>query len=127
MARIAGVDIPSDKRLEIALTYIHGIGLKRSQIIAERAKIDKNKRVKDLTDAELGRIKDTLESSFQVEGALRKETKLNIDRLIRVRAYRGLRHLSGLPTRGQRTKTNARTRKGPVKVAIKNKAKPAKK
>lgn len=127
MARISGVDIPNDKRLEIALTYIHGIGKKSAQEVANRAKIDKNTKVKDLTDADLGRLKEAIEANFKVEGNLRKETKLNIDRLIRIKAYRGTMHRRGLPVRGQRTKTNARTRKGPVKMAVKKKVKAGKK
>ena len=128
MARVAGVDIPSGKRVEIAIRYIYGIGPKRAKIIMEHAKIDNSKRVKDLSDAELGRIKSAIESEdFQVEGALRKERKMNIDRLIYIRSYRGEMHRKGLPVRGQRTKTNARTRKGPAKAAVKKKAKPGKK
>ena len=123
MARIAGINIPQNKIVSIALTYIHGIGSKRANFIAEHAKIDRNKRVKDLTDAELGKIKDVIEENFSVEGSLRKSTKLDIDRLIRIRSHRGVMHRRGLPVRGQRTKTNARTRKGPVKLAVKNKAK----
>jgi small subunit ribosomal protein S13 len=127
MARVAGIDIPGDKRLEIALTYIHGIGKKTAQLVSDYAKIDKNVKVKDLSDAELGRLKEAIESNFKVEGALRKDTKMNIERLMRIKAYRGVMHRRGLPVRGQRTKTNARTRKGPVKMAVKKKAKPGKK
>jgi small subunit ribosomal protein S13 len=119
MARVAGVDIPSGKRVLISLTYIYGIGKVRSKNLLDKVGIDQNKRVKDLTDSELGEIKKVIESDYEVEGALRKEIKLAIDRLRYINSYRGLRHRKGLPTRGQRTKTNARTRKGPAKVASK--------
>ena len=127
MARVAGVDIPSNKRVEIALTYIYGIGKNRAQFIMKHAKIDNKTRVKELTDAELGKIKDVIEGNFKVEGALRKDIHLDIKRLIDIKCHRGVMHRKGLPVRGQRTKTNARTRKGPAKIAIKNKVKPAKK
>jgi small subunit ribosomal protein S13 len=127
MARVAGVDIPSSKRVLISLTYIYGIGRVRSKNLLEKVKIDPNKRVKDLTDSELGDIKKVIELDYEVEGALRKEIKLAIDRLRYINSYIGTRHRKGLNTRGQRTKTNARTRKGPSKMAVKNKVKPSKK
>ena len=123
MARIAGVDIPNNKRIEIALTYIFGIGKKSSQKILTNAKINFDTRTKDLTDKEIGVIVSLIESELKVEGELRKEIRLNIKRLIDIKSYRGLRHKKGLPVRGQKTKTNARTRKGPAKMAITNKKK----
>ncbi|MBL8028120.1 MAG: 30S ribosomal protein S13 [Fibrobacteres bacterium] len=123
MARIAGVDIPNNKRSEIGLTYIHGIGKTRSRKILSASNIDFNKRVADLTEDELTSIRKIIESEFPVEGALRTERMMNIKRLIEIGAYRGLRHRRGLPVNGQRTKTNARTRKGPRKtIANKKKA-----
>jgi small subunit ribosomal protein S13 len=123
LARIAGVDIPNNKRCEIGLTYIHGIGKARSQKILTTSKIDYNKRVADLTEDELTSIRKIIESEFPVEGALRTERMMNIKRLVEIGAYRGLRHRRGLPVNGQRTKTNARTRKGPRKtIANKKKA-----
>ncbi|MGB9807568.1 MAG: 30S ribosomal protein S13 [Thermosulfidibacteraceae bacterium] len=116
MARIAGVDLPKDKRVEIALTYIFGIGKSSSKKILEKAGVDPNKRVKDLTPEEVGRIRDIIDKEYKVEGELRKEIAMNIKRLIDIGCYRGLRHLAGLPVRGQRTRTNARTRKGPRKT-----------
>ncbi|ADQ41224.1 30S ribosomal protein S13 [Caldicellulosiruptor acetigenus I77R1B] len=116
MARIAGVDLPREKRVEIALTYIFGIGLSRSKQILRDTGVDPNKRVKDLTDDEVARIRDYIDKNFKVEGELRAEIARNIKRLIDIRCYRGLRHLRGLPVRGQRTRTNARTRKGPRKT-----------
>lgn len=116
MARIAGVDLPREKRVEIALTYIFGIGLSRSKQILRDTGVDPNKRVKDLTDDEIARIRDYIDKNFKVEGELRAEIARNIKRLIDIRCYRGLRHLRGLPVRGQRTRTNARTRKGPRKT-----------
>ncbi|WAM32447.1 30S ribosomal protein S13 [Caldicellulosiruptor naganoensis] len=116
MARIAGVDLPREKRVEIALTYIFGIGLSRSKQILRDTGIDPNKRVKDLTDDEVAKIREYIDKNFKVEGELRAEIARNIKRLIDIRCYRGLRHLRGLPVRGQRTRTNARTRKGPRKT-----------
>ena len=122
MARIAGVDSPREKRIEIGLTYIYGIGRVSSNRILAEAKVDPNTRVKDLTDEEVGRIKDVIDASQTVEGDLRREIALNIKRLQEIGCYRGIRHRKGLPVRGQKTKTNARTRKGPKKT-IANKKK----
>ncbi|WPX07874.1 30S ribosomal protein S13 [Anaerocellum danielii] len=116
MARIAGVDLPREKRVEIALTYIFGIGLSRSKQILRDTGVNPDKRVKDLTDDEVAKIRDYIDKNFKVEGELRAEIARNIKRLIDIRCYRGLRHLRGLPVRGQRTRTNARTRKGPRKT-----------
>lgn len=123
MARIEGVNLPSSKRIEYALPYIFGIGLVRSQAILSEVKISPDKRVKDLTDAEIAAIQKIITENYTVEGELRKEITLNIKRLQEIGSYRGLRHKRGLPVRGQRTKTNARTRKGPKKnpVALKRK------
>lgn len=127
MARIAGVDLPRDKRVEIGLTYIYGIGLTRSQEILAETKINPDTRVKDLSDAEVAALRATVESNYQVEGDLRRWEAMNIKRLIDIASYRGRRHRSGLPVRGQRTRTNARTRRGRrLTVAGKKKA-PAKK
>ena len=117
MARIAGVDIPRNKRVEISLTYIFGIGKNTSNKILEKAGVDKNIRVKDLTEEQVAQIRNFVEE-YKVEGELRKEIRLNIKRLLDIKSYRGLRHRNGLPVRGQKTKTNARTRKGPVKMAV---------
>ena len=122
MARIAGVDLPREKRVEIGLTYIYGIGRISSNHILAEAKVNPDTRVKDLTDEEVGRIKDVIDASQLVEGDLRRETALNIKRLQEIGCYRGIRHRKGLPVRGQKTKTNARTRKGPKKT-IANKKK----
>lgn len=123
MARIAGVDIPRDKRVEYALPYIYGIGLTTSQHILERTGIDPSTRVRDLTDEEVGRLRDIIEKEMRVEGDLRREIALNIKRLIDIGSYRGLRHRRGMPLRGQRTKTNARTRRGPKRaIGLKKKA-----
>ena len=122
MARIAGVDIPNNKRVEIALTYIYGIGLKSSKDILAKTGIDPDKRAKDLTDDEIAKLRDEIENNYTVEGELRREVALNIKRLVEINCYRGIRHRKGLPVRGQRTKTNARTRKGPAKT-IANKKK----
>ena len=116
MARIAGVDLPRDKRVEIGLTYIYGIGLSSSQEILAKTGINPDTRVRDLTEEEVQKIRETIGEEYKVEGDLRRETALNIKRLIEVNSYRGKRHRSGLPLRGQRTKTNARTRKGPRKA-----------
>ena len=117
MARIAGVDIPRNKRVEISLTYIFGIGRITSNEILEKAGVDKDIKVKDLTEEQVGKIR-TIVEEYKIEGELRKEIRLNIKRLLDIKSYRGLRHRNGLPVRGQKTKTNARTRKGPVKMAI---------
>ena len=122
MARIAGVDLPREKRVEIGLTYIYGIGLSSSQKILKDAGINPDTRVKDLTDDDVNLIRKAMEH-YKVEGDLRREVALNIKRLTEIGCYRGLRHRRGLPVRGQRTKTNARTRKGPRKLVSKSKAK----
>lgn len=116
MARIAGVDLPRDKRVEIGLTYILGIGLSSSQKILAKTGVNPDTRVRDLTEDEVQKIREVIGSEYKVEGDLRRETALNIKRLIEVNSYRGKRHRAGLPVRGQRTKTNARTRKGPRKA-----------
>ena len=122
MARIAGVNIPTNKRVIIALTYIHGIGRKTAVDIADKLGIDHARRVQDLTDEEVLRIRETIDSDYQVEGDLRRDTAVNIKRLMDLACYRGLRHRRGLPVRGQRTHTNARTRKGkPKPIAGKKK------
>ena len=113
MARIAGVDLPREKRVEIGLTYIYGIGLKSSQDILEKTGIDPNIRVKDLSETDVGKLRDTIEKGYRVEGDLRREVSMNIKRLIEIGSYRGIRHRRGLPVRGQSSKQNARTRKGP--------------
>ena len=123
MARIVGVDLPVQKRVEIALTYIYGVGRTRSNSVLHRAGIDPNKRVRDLMDEEINRIRKILEEEGAVEGELRKEVTMNIRRLIEVGSYRGARHRRNLPVRGQRTHTNARTRKGPRKGTVANKKK----
>ncbi|MGI6486238.1 MAG: 30S ribosomal protein S13 [Thermoanaerobacterales bacterium] len=116
MARIAGVDLPRDKRVEIALTYIYGIGLSKSRKILEEADVNPDTRVKNLAEKEITKLRDIIEKHHKVEGDLRKEVALNTKRLVEIGCYRGIRHRKGLPTRGQRTRTNARTRKGPVKT-----------
>lgn len=113
MARIAGVNIPTQKRVEIALTYIYGIGLTSSQKILQKAGVDPDVRVGDLTDADVAKIRSVIDAEHKVEGDLRREVSMNIKRMTDLGCYRGLRHRRGLPVRGQRTKTNARTRKGP--------------
>ena len=118
MARIAGVDLPREKRVEIGLTYIYGIGLTSSQKILEQAGVNPDTRIKDLTEAEIVKLRDLIEKEHVVEGNLRREVSFNIKRLIDIGSYRGRRHRMGLPVRGQRTKTNARTRKGPSKSSI---------
>ncbi|MBA5777933.1 30S ribosomal protein S13 [Stappia sp. F7233] len=115
MARIAGVNIPTNKRVVIALQYIHGIGSKFAQEIIEKVNIDSARRVSELTDAEVLAIRETIDRDYMVEGDLRRDTAINIKRLMDLGCYRGLRHRRGLPVRGQRTHTNARTRKGPAK------------
>ena len=122
MARIAGVDIPNNKRVEIALTYIYGIGRKSANDILAKTGVDPDKRAKDLTEEEIAKLRDVIENSYTVEGDLRREVALNIKNMIEINCYRGIRHRKGLPVRGQRTKTNARTRKGPAKtIATKKK------
>jgi small subunit ribosomal protein S13 len=116
MARIAGVDLDRAKRIEAALPYIFGIGPTAARAILVEANVDPNTRVKDLTDAEVARLRNVIEEGHKVEGALRAEVAANVKRLIAINSYRGLRHKKGLPVRGQRTKTNARTRKGPRKT-----------
>ena len=116
MARIAGVDVPRDKRIEIAMTYIYGVGLPTSQRVLKEAEVNPDTRVKDLTEDELGRIREVLDKTTIVEGDLRREVALNIKRLTEIGCYRGIRHRRGLPVRGQKTKTNARTRKGPKRT-----------
>ena len=115
MARIAGVNIPTNKRVEIALQYIHGIGPRTAKDILEKVGIEEARRVNQLTDAEVLQIRETIDRDFTVEGDLRRENSMNIKRLMDLASYRGLRHRKGLPVRGQRTHTNARTRKGPAK------------
>lgn len=121
MARIAGVDLPRNKRVEAALPYIYGVGLTASRHILAKTKINPDTRVKDLTEDEISSIKKILDSEYRVEGDLRREVSMNIKRLMEIGCYRGLRHRKGLPVRGQRTKTNARTRKGPRKAIKKSK------
>jgi len=116
LARIAGVNIPTGKRVEIALTYIHGIGRTNATKICDHVGIPQERRVFDLTEDELARIRDTIDKDYQVEGELRRELAINVKRLMDLGCYRGLRHRRGLPVRGQRTHTNARTRKGPAKA-----------
>lgn len=116
MPRILGVDIPREKRTVIALGYLYGVGRNNAVNILEEAKVDPNKRAKDLTEKEISAITAVIQKSYKVEGDLRREVQQNIKRLLDVRCYRGLRHLKGLPVRGQRSKTNARTRKGPRKA-----------
>lgn len=126
MPRIAGVDIPLDKRIEVGLTYIYGVGKIISKEILKEAKIDINTKSKDLTDQEVAAIREILENQYTVEGELRKEVQGNIRRLVEIGCYRGVRHRSGLPTRGQKTKSNARSRKGPRGTAIAKKKKAGK-
>ena len=116
MARIAGVDLPRDKRVEIGLTYIYGIGLASSRKILEEAGVDPDIRVKDLSEEDAGKIRKIIDSEYLVEGDLRREVSMNIKRLMEIGSYRGIRHRRSLPVRGQKTKTNARTRKGPKKT-----------
>ena len=116
MARIAGVDLPREKRVEIGLTYIYGIGLTSSRKILEEAGVDPDIRVKDLSEEDAGKIRKIIDSEYMVEGDLRREISMNIKRLMEIGSYRGIRHRRSLPVRGQKTKTNARTRKGPKKT-----------
>ncbi|ACL25860.1 MULTISPECIES: 30S ribosomal protein S13 [Chloroflexus] len=112
MARIAGVDIPRNKKIEIAITYIYGIGRSNGMDVLRKANVDPNRRVRDLTEEEVGRIREIIDREYRVEGDLRREVQLNIKRLMDIGCYRGLRHRRGMPVRGQRTRTNARTRRG---------------
>ncbi len=121
MARIAGVDLPREKRVEIGLTYIYGIGRTKSNEILKEAGINPDTRVKDLTEDEVIKIREIIDKGYKVEGDLRRDTALNIKRLMEIRCYRGVRHSKNLPVRGQRTKTNARTRKGPRKLVANKK------
>lgn len=121
MARIAGVDLPREKRVEVGLTYVYGIGHPSAVRILKEAGVDLNTRVRDLTDDEVAKIRDVIDKSQKVEGDLRREVALNIKRLIEIGCYRGIRHRKGLPVRGQKTKTNARTRKGPRKTVANKK------
>jgi len=121
MARIAGVDLPREKRVEAALPYIYGIGPTRSREILKKTKISPDKRVKDLSEEEISLIKQAIEHDYRVEGDLRREVSMAIKRLMDIGCYRGLRHRKGLPVRGQRTHTNARTRKGPRRSIVRNK------
>ena len=123
MARISGIDLPNAKRVEIGLTYIYGVGRKVSNDILFKAKIDKNVRVRDLDDDQVNKIRTIIEKEYQGEGELRREVSLNIKRLMDLGNYRGLRHRKHMPVRGQRTKTNARTRKGPRRLAVSSKNK----
>jgi small subunit ribosomal protein S13 len=123
VARISGVDIPRDKRVEIALTYIYGVGLTTSQKVLTQTRVNPDTRVKDLTEEEVNRLREYIDRNIKVEGDLRREVDMNIKRLIEIGSYRGMRHRRNLPVRGQRTRTNARTRRGPKKtVAGKKKA-----
>jgi small subunit ribosomal protein S13 len=121
MARINGVDLPREKRVEIGLTYVYGIGRVSSNKILKEANVNPDTRVRDLTDEEVARIRDVIDASYTVEGDLRREIALNIKRLQEIGCYRGIRHRKGLPVRGQKTKTNARTRKGPKKTVANKK------
>jgi len=127
MARIAGIDLPENKKVLIALTYIYGIGRSLSAKILDKANVDPNIKMRNLSEDELGRIRAVIDSSVVVEGDLRKQVQLDIKRLMEIQSYRGLRHRKGLPVRGQRTHTNARTRKGPRRATIAKKKAPGKK
>src|SRR5215210_4137378 len=127
MARVAGVDLPPQKRAQIGLTYIYGIGKSRATSILGEAQVDANKKIRDLSEEELGRIRAVVDQVGNIEGDLRKQIQLDIKRLMDIGCYRGLRHRRGLPVRGQRTSTNARTRKGPRKAAVAKKKAPGKK
>ncbi|MGB9179519.1 MAG: 30S ribosomal protein S13 [Pyrinomonadaceae bacterium] len=127
MARVAGVDLPPHKRAEIGLTYIYGIGRSRATSILKEAQISPNSRIRDLSEDELGRIRSILETQGEIEGDLRKRIQMDIKRLMDIGCYRGLRHRRGLPVRGQRTHTNARTRKGPRRATVAKKKAPGKK
>jgi small subunit ribosomal protein S13 len=121
MARIVGVDLPRDKRVEVALTYIYGIGLPTAKKILAATGVNPDTRVRDLTEDEISRLRDEIDRNYKVEGDLRREVALNIKRLMEIGCYRGIRHRKGLPVRGQRTKTNARTRKGPRRTVANKK------
>jgi small subunit ribosomal protein S13 len=123
MARIAGVDLPRDKRVEVGLTYIYGIGRQSARKILEATGVNPDTRVKDLTESEVNKIREYIDKHFKVEGDLRRDVSLNIKRLVEIGCYRGIRHRRGLPTRGQKTKTNARTRKGPKRTVGAKKSK----
>ena len=127
MARVAGVDLPPNKRAQIGMTYIYGIGKSRATAILEQAGIDINQRIKDLDEDQLNQIRTILDTEGNIEGDLRKRVQMDIKRLMDIGCYRGLRHRRGLPVRGQRTSTNARTRKGPRKAAVAKKKAPGKK
>ncbi len=127
MARIAGVDLPSDKRIEIALTYIYGIGRSTSRDILEETGVNPDSRTHELSDDDLNKLRRVIENRYKVEGALRTEENMNIKRLMDIGCYRGIRHKKGLPVRGQRTRTNARTRKGPRQTVAGKKTTPTKK
>lgn len=116
MARIAGIDLPREKRVEVGLTYIYGIGRSSARQLVDRMGVDRDTRIKDLTEDEVNRLRETIGREHKVEGELRQEVQMNIKRLMEIGSYRGLRHRRGLPLRGQRTKTNARTRKGPKRT-----------
>lgn len=116
MARIAGVDLPRDKRVEVGLSYIYGIGRSRAQEILKHTAVNPDTRIKDLTEDELGRLREFIDKNYNVEGDLRREVALNIKRMVEIGCYRGIRHRRGMPVRGQKTKNNARTRKGPRKT-----------
>jgi len=127
MARVAGVDLPPNKRAQIGLTYIYGIGRSRATSVLNEAQVNVNTRIRDLSEDELGRIRSILDAQGEIEGDLRKRVQMDIKRLMDIGAYRGLRHRRGLPVRGQRTHTNARTRKGPRRATIAKKKAPGKK
>jgi len=127
VARIAGVDLPRDKRIEIGLTYIYGIGLARSKEILTKTGVNPDTRVKDLTDTDVAQLRDTVESDYQIEGDLRRLESMNIKRLMDIGSYRGRRHRAGLPVRGQRTRTNSRTRRGGMRRTVAGKKKAPKK
>jgi len=127
MARIAGVDLPRDRKIEYALPVIYGIGLSTARKILEKTGIDPNKRVRELTEEEVAKLRDEIERNYVIEGDLRRQVQMNIRRLIEIGCYRGLRHRLGLPVRGQRTRTNARTRKGPRKTVSTGRRRKAKK
>lgn len=118
MARIAGIDLPRDKRVEIALTYIYGIGRKSAKEILKQTNVNSDTRVRDLTEDEINRLRECIDKNYRVEGDLRREVAMNIKRLMEIGCYRGIRHRKGLPVRGQSTKQNARTRKGPRRAAV---------
>ena len=121
MARISGVDLPNAKRVEVGLTYIYGIGINTSKVILAETGINPDTRVKDLTEAEVGLLRDYIDKNLSVEGDLRREVAMNIKRMVEIGCYKGVRHRKSLPVHGQRTKTNARTRKGPVKTVANKK------